>query len=118
MKAIRLFVLTYPVALPLAFIRTWCVGRLCLGYWPRPSLDDPKSIGLWVDIPYCHAMGLLMVGLPAFGAGVGYLLYRAFRDRDRRRALLLQSAFSTVALITSILVLRQDPLGVVTWFMD
>lgn len=118
MKAVQVFVLAYPAMLPASILRTWLVGRLALGYWPRPSLDDPKSIGLLVKMTYFFAIGLMAVGVPAFGAGVGYLLYRAYRDRDRRRTLLLQSGLSTVALITSILVLRQDPLGVVTWFMD
>jgi hypothetical protein len=118
MKASSLFVLTYPAALPLAILRTWCLGRLCLGYWPRPSLDDPKSIGLWVDVSYYHAVGLLVLGLPAFGAGIAHLLYQAIRDREKRRALFLQCLCSTAALMTALLLLRQDPLGVTNWFMD
>lgn len=110
--------LAYPVVLPLAFLVTWLAGRFSLGYWPRPSLDDPKYIGAWVDVPYNITAFLLAVGLPAFVVGVFSLIYRAYRDETRRKSLLVVSALSVICMVTTIVILRWDPLGIVTWYMD
>jgi hypothetical protein len=89
-----------------------------LGHWPRPSLDDPKFIRAWVDVPYAITGFLLVVGLPAFTVAVFGLLYRAYSDETRRRTLLFVSALSIVCMVATILILRWDPLGVVAWYMD
>jgi hypothetical protein len=118
MKALQAYVLSYPGALLLALFGTWLAGRVSLGHWPRPSLDDPKFIGVWVDIPYTITWVLLLVGLPAFVIAVSALLYRAYCDKARRKKLLLVSALSIVCMVATILVLRWDPLGVAAWYMD
>lgn len=118
MKALRAYVLSYPLVLLLAFLGTWLAGRASLGHWPRPSLDDPKSIGAWVDVPYTITGLLLVVGLPAFIIAVLALLYRAYCDEALRRRLLLVSALSIACMVATILVLRWDPLGVVAWYAD
>jgi hypothetical protein len=118
MKALRAYVLSYPGVLLLAFFATWLAGRVSLGHWPRPSLDDPKFIGAWVDVPYTITGLLLVVGLPAFAIAVLGLLYRAYCDETRRKSLLFVSVLSTVCMVATILVLRWDPLGVVAWYMD
>lgn len=118
MKALRAYVLSYPGVLLLAFFATWLAGRISLGHWPRPSLDDPKSIGAWVDVPYTITGLLLVVGLPAFAIGVLGLLYRAYCDATRRKSLLVVSGVSMVCMVATILVLRRDPLGIVAWYMD
>ena len=102
----------------LAFVATWLAGRVSLGHWPRPSLDDPKGIGGLVDIPYHLTAFLLIAGLPAFGAGVFGLLFRAYHDEAQRRNLLLVSAGSVACMILAVVVLRWDPLGVVAWYAD
>jgi len=118
MNAVRAYVLAYPVVLPLAFLATWLAGRLSLGYWPRPSLDDPKHIGAWVDVPYNITALLMLVGLPAFAFGILSLIYRAYRDETRRRRLLRASILSVILMVATVLILRWDPLGVVTWYAD
>jgi hypothetical protein len=118
MKALQAYVVFYPAALLFAFSATWIAGRISLGYWPRPSLDDPKFIGALVDIPYTITYLLLFVGLPAFFAGASCLLYFAFRDRSRRASLLAVLALAMVLMAGSILILRSDPFRIVTWFMD
>jgi hypothetical protein len=118
MRTLRAYVISYPLVLPLAFLTTWLAGWVCLGHWPRPSLDDPKSIGALVDIPYTITALLLAVGLPAFALGVLGLLYSASRDQTRRRGLLLVSGFSVLCMIAAIVLLRSDPLGIVSWYMD
>ena len=41
--------MAYGPLLVVSFYSTWLAGRISLGYWPRSSLDDPKSInGFWM----------------------------------------------------------------------
>jgi len=118
MKALRAYALAYPFVLPLAFFATWLAGRLSLGYWPRPSLDDPKNLGAWVSVTYYTTTFVLVVGLPAFALALLGLVYRAYRDETRRASLLLLSALSVMCMVAAILVLRWDSLGVVAWYAD
>ena len=116
-KALRAYVLAYPAVLPLAFFLTWVTGRLSLGYWPRPSLDDPKDIA-WLDIPYVTTGILLVVGLPIFlVANVG-ILQLAFINQRQRWRLIPVSILSLGLMAGSIALIRWDPLDVVTWYMD
>lgn len=118
MKIIRAYLLCYPLALLASLYATWLAGRIALGYWPRPSLDDPKFISVWVDIPYFIHGLLLVVGLPVFIMSVLFLLYRAIFDERRRSALLLFAAFSITYMFFTIVVIRWEPLLVANWYMD
>lgn len=117
-RAIRAYALGFPFVLPIALYSTWVAARLSLGHWPRPSLDDPKHIGPWVDIPYVITRLLLIVGLPIFAVVVIALVYRAFRDESRRKNLLLTATASVLFMIAGISFLAWDPFGVGDWFMD
>jgi hypothetical protein len=117
-SGIKSYTLAFPFALPLAIYLTWIAGRLTLGYWPRPSLDDPKSIGIWVRILHTTTTLILMFGLPVFAIMILALLCRAVRDKSRRSRLLLDLGLSTLFMVGAILFLRWDPLHVVEWFMD
>lgn len=118
MKIIRTYLICYPLVLLTALYATWLAGRITLGYWPRPSLDDPKLIGLWVDVPYFITSLLLVVGLPAFVVSVVFLLYRAICDGSSRAKLLILSVFSIAYMLSAIFIIRWDPLGVANWYMD
>jgi hypothetical protein len=118
MKALRAYSLSYPGVLLLAFFATWLAGRVSLGHWPRPSLDDPKMIGSLFDALYTITGLLLAVGFPVFAVSVLGLLYRSHCDEIRRKSLLFVSALSVVCMVATILVLQWDPLGVVAWYMD
>jgi hypothetical protein len=117
-KAIRAYALLYPFLLVGAFLLTWFSGRLSLGHWPRPYLDDPKGIAGWVGVPYAITGVFLNVGLPAFVAALAALLYQAFRDASGRRHLLAASAVSVLFMLAAISFLWWDPLRIVEWFMD
>ena len=118
MKMLRLYVLAYPVVLPLGFLASWIAGRLSLGHWPQPSLDDPWLTGWWVQIPCCITGFLLVVGLPAFVLGNLGLIYRAYRSEPERRKLLILSASAVAGMVASICVIQWDPLGIIAWYMD
>lgn len=118
MKTLRIFALSYPVVLPLAFMVTWLAGRISLGHWPRPSLDDPKFIGGWVDLPYAVTGCLVVAGLPAFLGAVAGMLVMAVRDMIRRKRWLVESAVSISGMTIAVSLLRWDPFGIVACYFD
>ena len=91
---------------------------MSLGYWPRPSLDDPKYIGTLVDVPYIATCLLEIIGLPVFVTLVLVLIYRALMDKSQRKRFLSVSVLSVVFMAATIWLIRQDPMGIVGWFMD
>ncbi len=118
MRAIRIYALSYPFALVAAFFATWFAARWSLGHWPRPSIDDPKQIGGWFDVPYTITGILLVAGFPAFIVAVAALVYRACRASPERVRLLTTAAVSVLFMIAAFLYLRWDPLRIGDWFMD
>jgi heme A synthase len=110
--------LMFPFVVPLGLFTTWGAGRCVLGYWPRPSLDDPKQIGLWVDIPHTLTDLALMLGLPGFIVAVLALVYCAFRDVAHRKNLLIAAVVCVLCMTVSVAFLRWDPLHAVEWYMD
>ncbi len=118
MNAFRAFVLAYPILLPAALLATWTAGRLSLGYWPRPSLDDPKSIGPLVDFFYRGTELLLILGLPLFLTALLALVGRAVTHRPERRPLSLVLFTALTSFCAVLLLLRWDPLQVMRWYAD
>jgi hypothetical protein len=105
----------YPMAMLGAFYVTWLAAWVTLGHMPRPSLDDPKGIGLLVDIPY-WIVGLMLMGCPAAGvSGVVLQLAASGLPWSRRFLLALLLVCLWMAVIA---VLRWDPLSVVVWYFD
>ena len=117
-RAIRIYTLSYPFALVAGLFATWFTARASLGHWPRPSVDDPKQIGGWFDVPYTITGILLIPGLVAFILGVAALAYWAYRRPLERGRLLATAIVSVLFMITAELYLRWDPLRIGDWFMD
>ena len=116
--AIRIYTLSYPFALVAGFFATWFAGRVSLGHWPRPSLDDPKQIGGWLDVPYTITGVLLIFGFPAFIVALAALVYRAYRAAPERARLLGTAVVSVLFMVAASLYLGWDPLRIGDWFMD
>jgi hypothetical protein len=120
-----LFVLgayAYPAIFVASLYLTWFAAWAALGHSPRPSLDDPKFIGLLVDIPYAATL-VLLVGAP--GAVLLGLFWTPIavgrRSAPRRRRLLLGLvALGGLVLLwgAALWFLRADPWAVGTWYMD
>ena len=71
-----------------------------------------------VDVPYI-ATGLLeIIGLPVFVTLVLVLIHRAWIDKSKRKRFLFVSALSVICMVATIWLIRQDPMGIVGWFMD
>lgn len=120
MKAIRAYVVAYPFVLLMSFYATWIAGRLTLGHWPRPSLDDPKSIGGLVGVPYGLTVVLLSLGLFVFAFLVIATICEAMmsEDRDLRKRALTVSLKAVIFMVAVIGLSLLDPFGVSAWFMD
>ncbi len=53
----------YPLLLVASFYGCWLVAYMTLGHPPRPSLDDPKSIGGVMNLVYIIP-GVMLLGAP------------------------------------------------------
>ena len=105
----------YPIAIVSGFYATWCVGWMSLGHAPRPSLDDPSSIGPFVDALSLLTV-ILVVGFPiGIAAGIGGELC-AVRRTTLVKAVRLIGLAVCWGLAHAVLYL--DPHDVVLWFMD
>lgn len=120
MKPIQAYLMAYPFVLLASFYATWIAGRLTLGHWPRPSLDDPKSIGGLVGVPYGLTVVLLSLGLFVFAFLVIATICEAMmsEDRDLRKRALTVSLKAVIFMVAVIGLSLLDPFGVSAWFMD
>ncbi len=109
----------FPVLVLASYYATWGAGRLALGHWPRPSVDDPKGIEGGLMWLYDFTMGLLMVGIPVFWLALPVLALVCLYKRpegwlDRLLEMALALAFFFVLFIFT----AWDPHSVIEWFAD
>ena len=111
----------YPALLVGSVYTTWLVAWAWLGHMPRPGLDDPKYIGLLVDIPY-WVTGLFLMGMPG-----GFLLSVVavpvlVARQAAPGARLTPGFFAFSALfflwVMALWLLRADPWDISLWFFD
>ena len=117
-RAIRAYALAFPFLFIGVFLLTWIAARLSLGHWPRPYLDDPKHIGVWVDVPYAVTGALFNVGLPVFLVALAVIAFQAFRDASQRKRLVRAAVVSLLFTIAVMAFLWWDPLRIFEWFAD
>jgi hypothetical protein len=103
-----------------AFYLTWVVGRLALGYWPRPSLDDPNYIpGMLMSWIYNSTALFFMVGMPLFFLAVmagGMCLF--LKKPEGWKARLTELGCASILFAGLLFFLRWDPQSVVSWYFD
>ena len=108
----------YPLALVGMLYVTWAVAWTVLGHPPQPSADDPKSISLWVDIPYDITL-VLIIGFPAgMIGGAAVVTWTGMLRRARKLRIILGVAVLALVWAASIAFLRWDPWRIGEWFMD
>jgi len=105
----------YPLVTLAALYSTWLAAWASLGHVPQASLDDPKSIGPWVDPPYIASALLLLGMIPAFV--IHAVIALAMLARWGRQALWPLAA-AALAWVTAYVALAADPGGVLYWYMD
>lgn len=112
----------YPVLCVASLYLTWFAAWAALGHAPRPGLDDPKYIGLLVDVPYAVTMGLLNGALGAMLLGVGLTPIAAASRAAKGRRRLVLGLVAPVLLVllwgATLWFLMADPFDVVTWYAD
>ena len=120
-KLLLLGAYSYPAFYIASLYLTWFVAWAALGHMPRPNLDDPKYIGLLVDIPYLVTMFLLM-GVPmAFLFSVvmaPVAMARQAAPGGRLLRWLLALAVLLLFWAASVWFIQADPWEVGTWFID
>lgn len=105
----------YPLFLVASFYGTWLIAWISLGHMPRPSLDDPKSIGPVVDVFYIGTFFVLSAFPGALLIGVVAELFATSKSWIKRlgwTAILLLIWAATIAF------LRMDPFRVGEWLID
>jgi len=112
----------FPVVALTSVYVTWLTAWLALGHRPRPSLDDPKSIGLVVEINYMISLLLLICSVPALGLCVCFVSNEVVRFPRHKQARVASVAalagFAVISLIYTYSMLAADPGRVFYWFMD
>jgi hypothetical protein len=121
----RLVVLgsVYPFALLASMYHMWIAGRYALGWWPRPSLDDPKDItGAWYELASA-VFGLLFAGaLPAMAGTMAFgvlALTEMPSSAPRRPADVVRFVVVPIVIwAAAVAVVHWDPARVLYWYMD
>lgn len=108
----------YPSALTVSLYLTWAIAWALLGHTPLPSIDDPKQISVWLDIPYTVTL-LLMIGFPlALVGGISWTAWTGVQRGLSRAAKASRLVLFIAIWIGSVAFLRLDPWRVGYWFMD
>lgn len=119
-RVIALIAYLFPVWLLGSLYATWFIAWIQLGHPPRPMLDDPKSIGGFVQVPYI-IFGMLLMLFPLL-APLGLmssLWIPQSENRSNSSTLKLALAFTYVVVGTlAFMMLRYDPGSVVEWWFD
>lgn len=118
MNAVLTYILGFPLMLPAALYVTWFSGRLALGHWPRPSLDDPKDIGGITGVLYIIAGIVQMIGFPVFLTLTGFVLWFGLFRQQGRRTYIIYACAAAALMILAVLFIRSDPNRVGEWYMD
>ena len=107
----------YPLVYALLLYAEWIIGWQVLGHRPRPSIDDPKSIGLTVTAFHSLNMLMLLSLLPVGFAGFILAIMHGFAPRRGTSAGLALFCWVLVWGGT-FYVFRWDPFHVMNWWMD
>jgi hypothetical protein len=115
-----IYVILFPVLWPLSLWATWIAARLELGHWPRGGVDDPKSLGVLVNIFAFLAELLSSYGLTLPLAMVLYLIWCSAAEDDpgKRRRLLVVSGAGFALTLASGGIIAWDPHDICGWLLD
>jgi hypothetical protein len=112
----------YPILTAVCCYGTWIVAASFIGHWPKPSIDDPKSINFAVDLMSAVALALaLIMPLVLFVNVAALIIEGIFRIRSQRHLVwgwLDLIVISVVCWFAGFIALRIDPPHVVNWLMD
>lgn len=110
----------YPLWLASSFYASWLIAWMLLGHRPRPNLDDPKSIGAFMDVTNLLPL-LLLMAMPALapmGLAASFFCPICVRPRLRVVRDLVLAIVYVVLCAVVLFTLRTDPWRVVEWWFD
>lgn len=112
------FLAAYPVLLPVCLYVTALAAWGTLGHWPRPNLDDPRSLGWAVSSLSTATTLVITAGMGIWAAGwLGTGLVAVLRS-GHRRVLAGVLVLTAACFAASIGFVRWDPLSVAVWLAD
>ncbi len=118
--ALWLFAYLNQVWLVASFYVTWLIAWMQLGHFPRPNLDDPKSIGGLIDIAYpvSGLLILVMTAMVPLGLAASFYcpVWKPLSKRYAFRGLLVVLYIALGAFAWTLLC--EDPGRVVEWWAD
>ena len=103
----------------------WCIALVCaiiawliLGHWPQPTIDDPKSIPVVQMMqPAFLVSGIVSLATWAMLIGLFFLwAVRVYQNRSSRAAVF--ALLCVCILLLVVLLVRNDPLQIITWIGD
>ena len=110
----------YPVWLAASFYVTSIIAWIQLGHFPRPNIDDPKSIGGMMDIAYpvSSLLPLVMPVMVPLGLAASFYcpVWKPLSERNAFRGLLVVLYIALCAIAWRLL--SEDPGRVVEWRAD
>lgn len=92
----------------------WVVAWICLGHRPVPSVDDPGSIdGLPSVLGWLTGASLVLLPLTLLVVPLAWAIHCG---ESRIGKILVVSTL--LLALSSIVILRSDPLGIASWWFD
>jgi len=108
----------YPLLVIGSIYLTWLVAWIALGHRPIPSLDDPKFISVWVDIPLIVSRFLMMGFVFALGSGPAAILWLGVNWDLSLKGLVVLIFCWIFFWGVATLILDILPRDIITWYMD
>jgi hypothetical protein len=96
----------------------WLLAWAGLGRRPRPLLDDPKTLGVWVDLAHTASIYVFLLALPILFASLTAALSLRFIEKAPWRTALLWLAALQLSWIVAVGFARIDPGHVIAWYLD
>jgi hypothetical protein len=92
----------------------WGVAWICLGHRPIPSVDDPKAIeGLPPVLGWLTGTSLILLPITLLIVPLAWAIHCG---ESRIGKILVVSTL--LLALSSIVILRSDPLGIASWWND
>jgi hypothetical protein len=108
----------YPWAWLGSVYAVWAIAGLVIGRWPRPLLDDPKTLGGWVNLPHTVSVLILALAMPALGTSVAAALTLGFSRKMKWSAAFSWLSALLLSWTLAVGLARLDPGRVIAWFVD
>jgi hypothetical protein len=92
----------------------WAVAWICLGRRPVPSVDDPGEIeGLPSVLGWLTGASLVLLPVTLLAVPLAWAIHRG---ESRIGKILVVSTL--LLALSSMVILRSDPLGITSWWFD